>query len=182
MFAGIAMGECHTIFDMHLFATAVNVLNVILVACFPQRVTAQLHLSFTWIAIMATRSNVFKKSWKSVDQGQQLFSNGHVLNYARMPNFIYACHMWAGWVLLDITIDVILVSKKAGTHGILHENGVFLQRLRKGNMVHETWSMPQESQNETGQDPKKPKGAKKAMKAKKTNAAHKKPAAKKSKK
>ena len=47
-------------------------------------------------------------------------------------------------------------------------------------MVHETWSMPQESQNETGQDPKKPKGAKKAMKAMK--AAHKKPAGKKSKK
>ena len=50
-------------------------------------------------------------------------------------------------------------------------------------MVHETWSMPQESQNETGQDPKKPKGAKKAMKAMKAmKAAHKKPGGKKSKK
>lgn len=176
------MGKCHTIFDMDLFATAVDVLIVILIAGFAQRVTVQLHLSFTWIAVMASRSNVFKKSWKSVDQGQQWFSNGHVLNYACMPTFIYACHVWAGWVLLDITIDVILVSKLAGTHGILHESGVFFQRLRKGNMVHETWSMPpQESQNETGQDPKKPKRAKKAMKAKK-DAAHKKPATKKSKK
>ena len=111
MFVGIAMGECHTIFDMHLFATAVNVLIVILIAPFAQRVTVQLHLSVTWIAVMASRSNVFKKSWKSVDQGQQWFSNGHVLNYACVPTFIYACHTWAGWVLLDITIGVILVSK-----------------------------------------------------------------------
>ena len=59
------------------------------------------------------------------------------------------------------------------THGILHENGLFFQGLRKGNRVHETWSMPQECQN---------KRAKKAMKANKKDAAHKKPAAKKSKK
>jgi len=83
----------------------------ILIARFAQRVTVQLHFSITWIAVMASRSNVFKKSWKSVDQGQQWCSNGHFLNHACMPTFIDACHMWAGWVLLDITIDVILVSK-----------------------------------------------------------------------
>ena len=111
--------QCTPFLICIFFATAVNVLIVILIACCALWVTVQVHLAFTWKAVMASR-RAGRVSTKAInDLAIDMF-----WIYACMRTFTDACHMWAGWVLLDITIDAILVSKWAGTHEILHGNGL----------------------------------------------------------